>query len=101
VLVFIALGPATSIGRSFGLPALRIPKTFDAGNPWGMGGDFGYRINRSEFVRALERARGLEPRLSAEPGDYRIEALSLKGEVSGDSEIGYQVERLQLSVERP
>jgi hypothetical protein len=93
VLVFIALGPATSIGRSFGLPALRIRRRSTPAIPGDMGGDFGYRINRSEFVRALERARVLEPGLSAEPGDYRIEALSLKGEVSGDSEIGYQVER--------
>jgi hypothetical protein len=99
--VFIALGAATSIGRSLGLPALSIPKTFDADNPWGMGGDFEYRINRSEFARALERARALEPRLSADPGDYRVEALSLKGEVAGDAEIGYQVERMELSVLRP
>lgn len=55
-----------------------------------------------EICRAhLERARALEPRLSAEPGDYRVIALSLKGEVAGDAEIGYQVERLELSVQRP
>jgi hypothetical protein len=100
VTVFIALG-ASAIGRSLGLPALRIPKSFDADNAWGWGGDFQYRINRTEFTRALERARAMEPRLSADPADYRVEALSLKGEVAGDSEIGYQVERMELSVVRP
>jgi hypothetical protein len=100
VTVFLALG-STSIGRSLGLPALRISKTFDADNPWGWGGDFEYRINRTEFARALERARALEPRLSNDPADYRVEALTLKGEVAGDAEIGYQVERMGLSVRRP
>ena len=100
VTVFIALG-GSAIGRSLGLPALRIPKVFDAENPWGWGGDFQFRINRAEFAHALERARALEPRLSADPGDYRVEALSLKGEVAGEAEIGYQVERMELSVVRP
>ena len=101
VLVFIALAPQTSIGRSSGLPALQVTKGFDSENPWGYGGDFQYRINRSEFVRVLERARTLEPRLSTEPGDYRVESFGLKGEVAGVGEIGYQVERLELSVIRP
>jgi hypothetical protein len=100
VTLFIALG-ASAIGRSLGLPALSIPKSFDAENAWGWGGDFHFRINRIEFARALERARAMDPRLSADPADYRVEALSLKGEVAGEGEIGYQVERMELSVVRP
>jgi len=100
VTVFIALG-TSPIGRSLGLPALRISKTFDADNAWGWGGDFQFRINRTEFAGALERARAMDPRLSADPADYRVVALSLKGEVAGDSEIGYQFERMELSVVRP
>ena len=48
----------------------------------------------------VNRSIGID-QTSADPADYRVVALSLKGEVAGDSEIGYQFERMELSVVRP
>jgi hypothetical protein len=101
VLVFVTLGNATSVGTSLGLASLQTSKVFDAENSWGWGGDFVYRLKRRDFADILARARALEPRLSAEPGDYLVESIGLKGEVAGDAEVGYNVERLEISVTRP
>jgi hypothetical protein len=99
-LVFIALG-TSSVGRSTGLPALRTPAVFDSDNPWGWGGDFTYRINRTEFGRVIAMARAVDPALSTDPKSYAIETYGLKGEIVGTADIGYNVEHLELSLQRP
>jgi hypothetical protein len=99
-VVTLALG-ITAIGRSSGLPSLVTPKMFAADNPWGWGGDFVYRINRDEFERAIALARALDPVLGTDPRQYGIESVGVAGEVTGQSEIGYNVEKLAISLVRP
>lgn len=101
VLVFVTLGPGTSVGTSLGLPSLRTPRAFDADGPWGWGGDYSYRLNRSSFREVLARARLIDPRLSAEPGDYVVESVGLKGEAAGDAEIGFNLVDIALSLAAP
>lgn len=101
VLVAVALGPATSAGRSPALASMQLPAPFVSAEPWGRGGDFVYRINRTEFLRVIERARGVDPELGTDPGAYEIEGFGVKGEVVGDSDIGFNVRRLELSIVRP
>ena len=88
-------------GRSAGLPMLQTSCTFDAVNGWGYGGDFAYRINRTEFGRLLTSARVAQPLLSANASDYRIVSFSFKGQVALTTEIGYNLQKNQLSLVRP
>jgi hypothetical protein len=101
VLVFASLFPGSPFGRSRGLPTLRTPHVFDADHSWGWGGDFEWRVNRSEFPRTLALARQVDPSLSAEPGDYAIESFGIKGEVVGEASIGFNLQRMRLAIERP
>ena len=101
VLAVFALGPAMTYGRSAGLPLLRPPRTFDSPSPYGYGGDFGYRINRTEFESLLQSARIAQPLLSADARDYRIESFSFKSQVALTAEIGYNLQKHELSLERP
>jgi hypothetical protein len=101
VLVYLPLGPQMAAGRSLGLPSLQVDANFDAEHPWGHGGDFEYRIDRGEFTAVLQLARQENGALSADPANYGVESFGLKGEVVGTSDIGFNVESMKLSVERP
>jgi hypothetical protein len=99
-LVFIALG-TSSVGRNLGLPALQAPSVFDSDNPWGWGGDFFYRVNRTEFAKLIAMARTVDPVLGTDPATYGVESFGLKGEIVGQADIGYNVGRLEITLQRP
>jgi hypothetical protein len=48
---------------------------------------FDFRMRQSEFVRVLERARQLDPILSADPASYRLTALRYKNEIAGNGRL--------------
>jgi hypothetical protein len=100
-LVYLPLGAPIPEGRSFGLPSLQVDATFDAEHPWGHGGNFEYHVNRTEFTQVLALARQVDPALSADPASYGVESYGVKGEVVGTANIGFNVQSMQVSVERP
>ncbi|HYC35447.1 MAG TPA: hypothetical protein VEC19_03425 [Usitatibacter sp.] len=101
VLVSVALAESTPFGRSPGRPSLQVAAPFLSADPWGSGGEIGYRMNRREFERVIARARAIDPSLSANAEDYEIQGFGVKGEIVGDADLGFSVRRAKLSVLRP
>jgi uncharacterized protein DUF5648 len=60
--------------------------------------EYRFRIDRAGFERALQRARAIDPALSADAANYFVGQLRFHNEIFGDAELGATVERLQLDV---
>lgn len=54
-------------------------------NGWPVG--LSFRMTRNEFRRVIDRARQIEPALSADPSDYVLTALRYKNEIAGNGVI--------------
>jgi hypothetical protein len=76
------------------------PSGFTPENPWGRGGPFEYRMDRTEFARVLAAARGGDPGLSAAPEDYLLDNFHFNNEVYGDGEIGMNLGGFRLELIR-
>jgi hypothetical protein len=94
VLVSTALGAPGGFGKSLG-GYVRI-RPSDMGPP----AYSVFRLHRGDFANALARARAIEPRLSADPADYRVEAFDFKVETYGDARVGVTFTTMNLEVLR-
>lgn len=63
-------------------------------------GRFALLMNRLEFQNVLDAARGADPALSPDPGDYLLENFSFKNEVFGDGTIFVTLSDFALHVMR-
>jgi hypothetical protein len=90
----------TPYGRSMALPTLFTPSGFVPDNPWGWGGYFEFRVDRTEFQRILDAARTLDPALSASPADYLLDNFHFNDEVAGDGAIGINLADYTLELLR-
>ena len=100
VIVGTTLGGATAYGRGSGIPSLPTPSGFVAENSWGWGGPFDFRIDRAEFQRIVDAARGVDPALSRDPRDYIVDNFHFTNEVVGDGEIGLNLAGFKLQLLR-
>jgi hypothetical protein len=78
-------------GRSFGTSWARTPRSYAAGDGPGLRSEIDFRVDLAEFRRILEAARGVDPRLSANPDDYLLDNFHFLNEVVGEGEIGINV----------
>ena len=86
--------------RNFGSWTFSTPSGFVPENPWGRGGAFEYRMDRTEFARVLASARTVDPALSAAPEDYLLDNFHFNNEVYGDGEIGMNLGGFRLEIVR-
>jgi hypothetical protein len=76
------------------------PSGFVPENPWGKGGPFEFRMDRSEFARVLTSARSVDAALSPAVEDYLLDNFHFNNEVYGDGEIGMNLEGFRLELIR-
>jgi hypothetical protein len=100
VIVGTTFGADSPFGRSLGLSTLETPSGFVPPNPWGWGGAFEFRLDRTEFQKVLDAARSVDPALSASPADYLVDNFHFNNEVFGDGEIGINLADYTLSLIR-
>jgi hypothetical protein len=86
--------------RNLGSWTFATPSGFVPENPWGKGGPFEFRMDRTEFARVLAAARGGDPALSPAPEDYLLDNFHFNNEVSGDGEIGMNLSAFRLELLR-
>jgi hypothetical protein len=60
--------------------------------------DFEFRMTDADFAKALQRARTLDPALSADTADYFVAQFRMQNEIYGDAEIGASVDRFSMQL---